>query len=185
MENREEMSPLPQKAQHVLSKCDLQAIWKFPPGIQSWEGPTHQLSSSFCFLFCSSHFSVFIIVSPALAWEMSTLINGLKDDLVSLQHLSLRISGFFYEIQFGKLLYQSTKPKKQIWWEKYSLFLRVVGKNSVGISWYTYPHKVTPLVKARKLKWNTEKSFRECEFSIWFDLIFLKICMNPFPAVLM
>ena len=42
---------------------------------------------------------------------MSTLINGLKDDLVSLQHLSLRILGLFYEIQFGKLLYQSKKLK--------------------------------------------------------------------------
>lgn len=58
--------------------------------------------------------------------NVSTLINGLEDDPVSLQHLSFRILGFFYEMQFGKLLYQSTNWRMQVCWEEYCLFFKVL-----------------------------------------------------------
>lgn len=109
------MPPPPQKVQHIFCKCNLHAIQNCPPVIQRWQEPKRPLASSFFFsffLFSISQLSFLTGYYCFTCLEMGnvgTLINGLKDDLVSLQHISLRISGFFYEIQFGKLLHQSTE----------------------------------------------------------------------------
>lgn len=138
-ENRKEIPLQPQKVQHIFWKCDLQTIQNFPPGIWSWQEPKHQLSFSSFFFFSIlplSFLSVYYCFTCLKMGNVNTLMNGLKDDLVSLQHLSLRISGFFYEIQFGQLLYQSTKLKKasfkSIPWFLRSLRFRG-GKFSKGI----------------------------------------------------
>ena len=111
--NRKEMPPQRPKAQHIFWKRDLQTIQNFPPGIQSWQEPEPQLSSFFLFSISQLSFlSVYYRFTCLERGNVSTMINDLKDDLVSLQHFSLRIFGFFHEIQFAKLLYQSSKPKK-------------------------------------------------------------------------
>lgn len=142
--------PQLQEAEHIFWK-----VWfTNHPKHSTWVSKSARTRTSASFSFLVFYFAAFIsqcLLLFHLPWNGKCEHFDKWPERWSSFPLAsfLRISEFFCEIQFGKLLYQGTKQKKAHFDDRsiacYLRSLRFKGKIfSQRISWYTCTHQVTP-----------------------------------------